>query len=76
MTQKGKPPKYYLGVDPGKNGGLCVLRSDGEPMEYDRMPNGKARIADWISRGATHRRVGTAEESVTNQPSKLQGEIR
>lgn len=50
MTQKGKPQKHYLGVDPGKNGALCVLRSDGEPMEYNRMPDGKARIADWIIR--------------------------
>lgn len=42
--------KHYLGVDPGKNGGLCVLRSDGEPMTWDRMPDGKARIADWVRR--------------------------
>ena len=41
--------KHYLGVDPGKNGGLCVLRADGMPMEYTRMPDGKVRIMDWIS---------------------------
>ena len=42
--------KHYLGIDPGKNGGLCVLRFDGVPLEWDRMPAGKVRIADWISR--------------------------
>lgn len=42
--------KHYLGIDPGKDGGLCVLRSDGVPLEWDRMPAGKVRIADWISR--------------------------
>ena len=40
--------KHYLGVDPGKEGGLCILRSDGTPLEYTRMPDGKARIAFWI----------------------------
>ena len=40
--------KHYLGVDPGKNGGLCVLRSDGTPLVWDRMPIGKVRIIDWL----------------------------
>lgn len=45
-----KPLKHYLGVDPGKLGGLCVVRSDGEPLAWTRMPEGKARILDWIVR--------------------------
>lgn len=40
--------KHYLGVDPGKQGGLCVLRDDGVPLETIRMPDGKARIIDWL----------------------------
>lgn len=40
--------KHYLGVDPGKQGGLCVLRDDGVPMETIRMPDGKVRIVDWL----------------------------
>lgn len=46
--RRGK--KHYLGVDPGKNGGLCVLHSDGIPITWERMPDGKARIADWVIR--------------------------
>ncbi|QXE87374.1 hypothetical protein KP003_02905 [Geomonas nitrogeniifigens] len=42
--------KHYLGVDPGKNGGLAVLRADGVLMEYTRMPVDKIRIADWLRR--------------------------
>lgn len=38
--------KHYLGVDPGKNGGVCVIRSDGTPLEWIRMPEGKVRIID------------------------------
>lgn len=41
--------KHYIGVDPGRNGGLCVLRDDGAVMGTARMPDGKARIIDWIT---------------------------
>lgn len=42
-------PKHILGADPGKEGGLCVLHSDGTPMTYSRMPTCKAEILDWIA---------------------------
>lgn len=41
--------KHYLGVDPGQHGGMAVVRSDGEPLIWTRMPQGTARIADWIN---------------------------
>lgn len=40
--------KQYLGVDPGKSGGLCVVDSNGTPLECTRMPDGTARIVDWL----------------------------
>lgn len=40
--------KHYLGVDPGNNGGLCVITGDGEPLIWERMPDGKHRIIDWL----------------------------
>lgn len=40
--------KHYLGIDPGKNGGLCIIQADGTPLEWTRMPDGKARIIDFI----------------------------
>lgn len=42
--------KYYLGVDPGICGGLCVVREDGTPMEWSRMPDSKVQIIDHIIR--------------------------
>lgn len=41
--------KHYLGIDPGQRGGMAVVRSDGEPVIWTRMPQGTARIADWIN---------------------------
>lgn len=40
--------KHYLGIDPGKNGGLGIVRSDGVALRWARMPEGKVRIAEWI----------------------------
>lgn len=48
-SNRHKRLKHYLGVDPGKDGGLCILRSDGVPLKWCRMPDGKVRIADWIT---------------------------
>jgi hypothetical protein len=41
--------KHYLSIDPGKNGGLCIVRFDGTPLEWVRMPAGTGRIIDWIT---------------------------
>ncbi len=38
--------KHYLGIDPGVNGALCILRIDGTPLEWTRMPDGRGRIID------------------------------
>lgn len=46
---KRRRMKHYLGIDPGKNGGLCVISAGGTPLLCDRMPQGTSRIADWIS---------------------------
>jgi hypothetical protein len=40
--------KHYLAVDPGQEGGMCIVSRDGTPMEFIRMPAGTARILDWI----------------------------
>lgn len=48
MTRRKAAIKHYLGVDPGKNGGMAVLRADGTVMEVTRMPEGKARTIDWV----------------------------
>ena len=47
MTRR-RVAKHYLGIDPGKNGGMAVLHADGPVMEATRMPEGKVRIIDWI----------------------------
>jgi hypothetical protein len=42
----------YLGVDPGKKGGICILGDDREVKEYCVMPPTKkdiaVKIAGWI----------------------------
>lgn len=48
MTRRKVTVKHYLGVDPGKNGGLCVVDSNGSALECTRMPDGTARIVDWL----------------------------
>jgi len=45
----GRYSKLYLGIDPGKQGGMGILRSDGVVVTTTRMPTGKVRIMDWIS---------------------------
>lgn len=50
MTRRRADVKHYLGIDPGKTGGMAVLRTDGTVMESTRMPDGPARIIDWIAR--------------------------
>ncbi|TLM63593.1 MAG: Holliday junction endonuclease [Deltaproteobacteria bacterium] len=47
MTRR-RVVKHYLGIDPGKNGGLCVVDSNGTALECTRMPDGTARIIDWL----------------------------
>ena len=32
-------PKYYIGVDPGKNGGVCVLNPEGAVLLNTKMPD-------------------------------------
>jgi len=44
--------KHYLGVDPGKNGGLAVIAADGAPCIWTRMPQGTGLILDWIDAAA------------------------
>lgn len=44
--------KHYLGIDPGKNGGLAVITVDGTPCIWTRMPQGVRRIVDWIAAAA------------------------
>jgi hypothetical protein len=49
ITKKVKnPAKHYLAVDPGLKGGMCIVRFDGSPIEYIRMPKGAVEIIDWI----------------------------
>ncbi|MBJ6799754.1 RuvC family protein [Geomonas propionica] len=40
--------KYYLGIDPGKKGALSILRQDGTPQWWARMPQGKPEIIDTL----------------------------
>jgi crossover junction endodeoxyribonuclease RuvC len=42
--------KCYLGIDPGKRGGLGLLKPDGTALLATRMPEDKVRILDVISR--------------------------
>ena len=42
--------KHYLGIDPGKNGGLAVISADGTPCCWTRMPQGVGQIVDWIGK--------------------------
>ncbi len=44
----GIPIKHYIGIDPGRKGGMCVVRSDGIPMEWIRMP-APPQIIDWLT---------------------------
>ena len=41
--------KCYLGIDPGKKGGLALLTATGTVISTMRMPDGKVRILDVIS---------------------------
>lgn len=47
-----QPKKHYLGIDPGKNGGLAVISADGTPCQWTLMPQGVGRIVDWIAAAA------------------------
>lgn len=43
--------KYYIGVDPGNTGGLALINSAGNAIEYERMSKTQAQcIIDFISR--------------------------
>lgn len=44
-----KMNKYYLGIDPGVNGGLGVIRYDGKPMEWIKMPDNRHKIIDRLT---------------------------
>jgi len=30
---------FYIGVDPGNDGGICLIDGDGRALEYERMPD-------------------------------------
>lgn len=57
--------KHYLGIDPGKNGGLAVIRSDGTPLIWTRMPLGVGQIVDWIASASNqyHRLIIITEKA-------------
>lgn len=44
--------KHFLGIDPGKNGGMAVITVDGTPCIWTRMPQGVGLIVDWIAAAA------------------------
>jgi hypothetical protein len=48
QQRTAKIAKHYLAVDPGQKGGMCVVRCDGTPLGWVRMPVGTPRIIDWI----------------------------
>lgn len=44
--------RHYIGIDPGKNGGIALLDEEG-PIEYTVMPDTVAGVYDWLSSLAT-----------------------
>jgi crossover junction endodeoxyribonuclease RuvC len=70
--------KHYLAVDPGQKGGLCVVRFDGTPLEWVRMPAGTPRIIDWIStaNGKYTNLVMVAEKSQAMPKQGIVGAFR
>ena len=70
----GRYSKLYLGIDPGKQGGMALLTSSGSVLEVVRMPDGKVRILDWIKsiQEQQTRLVMVVEQS---QPMPKQGVV-
>jgi hypothetical protein len=49
INQQQRAPIYYLGIDPGKNGGLCCLRRNSDQKPAHRvMPDSMFDIWRWI----------------------------
>src|SRR4051812_9326415 len=40
--------QYYIGVDPGMNGGLAAITSDNKVYALERMPDTKQGILSWF----------------------------
>ena len=63
--------KHYLGIDPGKNGGLAVISADGTPCQWTRMPQGVGLIVDWIAATARqHPRLVMVAEKAQAMPKQ------
>jgi crossover junction endodeoxyribonuclease RuvC len=41
--------RYFLGIDPGKAGGVCSLGDTGDILTVSRMPDTESDIADWFA---------------------------
>lgn len=41
--------KLYIGIDPGKSGGIAVLRADGSVRGVSKMPTSEADLLDTLS---------------------------
>ena len=64
--------KCYLGVDPGKHGGLGLLDRDGTAIAWTRMPDGPALITEWLTE-MTGRHRGTVIVTELAQAMPKQG---
>lgn len=42
--------KYYIGIDPGANGGIAVLGAEGEVIECANMPDAPIEILSFLVR--------------------------
>ncbi len=40
--------QYFLGIDPGVNGGLAAITSDNKVYAVQRMPNTKQEVYEWF----------------------------
>jgi hypothetical protein len=50
MKKKKPVDKYYLGIDPGKSGGIAVLTSLGNLIALDKMPSTETDLWQWFVR--------------------------
>lgn len=62
--------KYYIGIDPGKNGGLCLLSENKEIIDYCRMPDTINEIADFFKKAKKYKHIVCVLEQVSARPGQ------
>jgi len=66
-----KSNNFYIGIDPGKSGGLVCIHESDRFVDYTPMPGSEAEIWDWfIPYTNRQRRVFGAIERVHSMPKQ------